>query len=132
MPIQDMSDDQLAEFIGTAVRAAFENHPCRYRPSPERVDHVFGMVSDIGDGDPDRGVEVIRRIHTWAKKRIAIDEECMANHRFTSKLRTVSDGVLTKFLAFVLWGGLAIGLFMLVLGAAAKMLPEVVTMLRLH
>lgn len=116
-------EDIVAKATVRAVRAALVDHPCRYRPAPETVDHVFGMLADIGDGDTRRGVEVVRRIHTWAAKRIEHEEEFSANHKFVTKLRTVGGGVMSQVLAMSIWAGVALGMLALALTAAFKVLP---------
>lgn len=118
-----LTREQLAGIVTEAVREAMGDHPCRYRPSPELVDHVFGMVNDLGDGDTRRGVETIRKIHTWAVKRIEKDEEFTANHRLMTTLRGAGNSVAFSLARAFVWISLAVSIGALVIFFGGKLAP---------
>ncbi len=98
--------------IVEAVREAMGDHPCRYTSlTPQQLDHVVGMLTDIGDGDLRRGVEIVRVNHKWVMNRIVDDGEFAANHELVSSIRKSMSGVgghIAKGIAWVLIVGLAV------------------------
>lgn len=103
----EISEDRLIEIVGVAVKqgiiAAKVNHVCRYDYDPNEIDHVMGMVADMGDGDRRRGVETLRSIHLWAMKRISKDESYEANHRLMTTLREAGGTVVFKLAQVFVW-----------------------------
>ena len=91
--------------IVEAVREALADHPCRYKLSPQQVDHVVGMLTDIGDGDLRRGVEIVRVNHKWVMDRAADakDAECSANHELVSAIRRGMGSVGMHLAKGVAW-----------------------------
>jgi hypothetical protein len=88
-----------------AVREALADHPCRYELSPQQVDHVVGMLADIGDGDLRRGVEIVRVNHKWVMDRAADakDAEYSANHELVSAIRRGMGSVGMHLAKGVAW-----------------------------
>lgn len=88
-----------------AVREALADHPCRYELSPQQVDHVVGMLTDIGDGDLRRGVEIVRVNHKWVMDRAADakDAEYSANHELVSAIRRGMGSVGMHLAKGVAW-----------------------------
>jgi len=103
----EISEERLIEIVGVAVKngiaAAKVNHTCRYDYEPQMVDHVMGMVEDMGDGDHRRGVETLRAIHLWAMKRISKDEAYEANHRLVTTFREAGGTVIFKLAQVFVW-----------------------------
>lgn len=91
--------------IVEAVREALADHPCRYKLSPQQVDHVVGMLTDIGDGDLRRGVEIVRVNHKWVMDRAADakDAEYSANHELVSAIRRGMGSVGMHLAKGVAW-----------------------------
>jgi replication-associated recombination protein RarA len=91
--------------IVEAVREALADHPCRYELSPQQVDHVVGMLADIGDGDLRRGVEIVRVNHKWVMDRAADakDAEYSANHELVSAIRRGMGSVGMHLAKGVAW-----------------------------
>lgn len=98
--------------IVEAVREALGDHPCRYTSlTPQQLDHVVGMLTDIGDGDMRRGVEIIRMNHKWLKDRLVDDEEYTANHELVSSIRKGLSGVgghVAKAIAWAVIVGISV------------------------
>lgn len=70
---------QLEEIIErAAVRGAEKAlHQCRFQFEDQEVrqiEHVVGMVKDLGNGSIDRGAEVIRKHHDWVGKRMKLSD----------------------------------------------------------
>jgi len=113
------------EEIIAAVREGLSNHPCRYVSlTPQQLDHVVGMLSDIGDGDLRKGVEIVRTNHKWVVDRAedSKDAEYTANHELVSAIRRgmanvgghVARGIawaVIAGLAALVWVGFKIKLF---------------------
>lgn len=103
----EISEERLIEIVSAAVergvRSATESHVCRYDYDPNEIDHVMGMVADMGDGDRRRGVETLRSIHLWAMKRISKDESYEANHRLMTALREAGGTVVFKLAQVFVW-----------------------------
>lgn len=109
-----LTEERLTELMALAVKKGLGDHPCRYLLDPRTVDHVMGMLSDIGDGDLRRGVEIVRENHKWICNRLEKDKEYTANHGFVSKLRGASENTLMRFVSLALLGILvvtAVGVF---------------------
>lgn len=122
-----MSEERLGELIAQAVKKGLGDHPCRYFLTPRELDHVIGMISDLGDGDLRRGVELIRENHRRVNMRFdpELDEEYTANHKWVSSVRAVSNTTLSKFLGMAFLGlmvATALGLAMIF---GAKIAPVV-------
>lgn len=103
----EISEERLIDIVGTAVargiKAAKINHTCRYEYDPNEIDHVMGMVADMGDGDRRRGVETLRAIHLWAIKRVAKDEAYEANHKLVTTFREAGGTVIFKLAQVFVW-----------------------------
>lgn len=91
--------------IVEAVREALADHPCRYELSPQQMDHVVGMLTDIGDGDLRRGVEIVRVNHKWVMDRAADAKgaEYSANHELVSAIRRGMGSVGMHLAKGVAW-----------------------------
>lgn len=103
----------LQEVVKEGMKEALGDHPCRYTSlSPQQLDHVIGMLTDVGDGDLRRGVEVVRVNHKWVMDRAdeERDAEYTANHELVSAIRKGLSNVgghIAKGIAWVLIAGLA-------------------------
>lgn len=61
---------QLEEIISASVAKAVEKK-CRFPISDEHANetsHLFGMFSDIGDGDLSKGIEEVRKNHSYVAR----------------------------------------------------------------
>ena len=103
----------LQEAIKEGMKEALGDHHCRYTSlNPQQLDHVVGMLTDIGDGDLRRGIEVVRVNHKWVMDRAAEakDAEYTANHELVSAIRKGMSNVgghIAKGVAWALIAGLA-------------------------
>ena len=102
------------EDIIAAIQAALVDHPCRFDLSPKDVDHLIGMVTDIGEGSIRAGVERMRRHHLWLVDRLKVDAEFSANHAAMTGARDVASTFGKKLALF--------GMFVITLMIAAAML----------
>lgn len=118
-----MSEPLTRDDVVAAVKEALGNHPCRYTAlTPQQLDHVVGMLTDIGDGDLRRGVEIVRTNHKWILRRAEHDAEYAANHDLVSSVRRNMGGVgghIAKGIAWALVVALAV---LLLLGVKAYIL----------
>lgn len=120
---------QLArEEIISAVYEALRNHPCRFDVGPKEVDHLVGMVVDIGaaaTGDPEgsfrAGVEQLRKAHLWLIDRIKHDNEYTENHKAMSAARDLAGSFGNKLAHFVMWVFVCIVAVALVLTGWSKL-----------
>lgn len=115
----------LQEVVRDGMKEALGDHPCRYTSlSPQQLDHVIGMLTDVGDGDLRRGVEVVRVNHKWVMSRVdeERDAEYTANHELVSAIRKglssvgghVARGIawaIVAGLALLVWLGIKVKLF---------------------
>jgi hypothetical protein len=99
-----ISEERLTELLTLAVKRGLGDHPCRYLIDPRTVDHVVGMLTDIGDGDLRRGIEIVRTNHKWVCARVEMDEECAENHRLMTWVRGIVKGVGGKLATGFVWG----------------------------
>lgn len=112
------------EAIVQAVKLALADHPCRYDLSPQQLDHLIGMVSDVGDGDLRKGVERLRANHQWLRWRTEErrSEEYLNNHELVSAVRRGLGNISTNIgravvwalimgIAILLWVGFKVELF---------------------
>ena len=98
--------------IVEAMQEALGKHPCRYTLTPDQVAQISGMLTDIGDGDVWRGVEIVRVNHKWVMNRAEEirDAEYTANHELVSAIRKGMSGVgahIAKGIAWLLIVGMA-------------------------
>jgi len=117
----EIDEGRLVALIRTTVecsiKTGIEAHICRYDYDPNEIDHIMGMVSDIGDGDRRRGIETLRVIHLWTMKRISKDEAYEANHRLITTFREAGGSVVFKLAQVFVWAcmvvtvGTALALF---------------------
>ena len=107
-----LSREDLSEIVEEAVRKALSTHVCRFTINPGEVEHLRGMLSDLGEGDFRRGVERARQGHLWLVTRIGDkDSEYSENHRWVSRMRArvdqaslwIARGIVTAFLGLVLY-----------------------------
>lgn len=103
----------IQEAVKEGLKEALGDHPCRYTSlNPQQLDHVVGMLTDIGDGDLRRGIEVVRVNHKWVMDRAdeERDAEYTANHELVSAIRkglSNVGGYIAKGIAWALIAGLA-------------------------
>jgi len=116
------------EEIISAVQDALKNHPCRFDVTSKEVDHLVGMVIDIGaaatgeaDGSFRAGVEQLRKAHLWLIDRMELDEEYTANHSMWSKVRCVLGGFADKLAHILLWALVGLLIFSLFVMGAVKL-----------
>ncbi len=52
------------------IKEEFDNHVCRSFSEDElkELGHALGMVSDLGDGNINKGIETTRENHKWLKQ----------------------------------------------------------------
>jgi len=120
-----ISEERLVALMAQAVRMALGDHPCRFQHEPRHVDHVMGMISDVGEGDSRAGVETIRVHHKKLRERFdpEVDKEYTANHKMMTGIRKVAESSLSKFFGFTFIALIVVtslGLFMLF---SAKLQP---------
>lgn len=115
------------EDIVSAVHEALKNHPCRFDVRPKDVDHLIGMVIDIGaaatgdaEGSFRAGVEQLRKGHLWLIERLKHDEEYSANHAIWTRIRKVFGSFADKLAYIFLWGLLALFIFSLAVFGLSK------------
>ena len=83
-----LTREEIAAIVKEAVIAAIADHPCRYDLKPSELEHMKGMMIDVGDGELRRGIEQCRKGHIWLIERIdEKDPEYAENHRMMTKLR---------------------------------------------
>ena len=123
----EMSEERLVEIVRVTVergiKSGIENHVCRYGYDPNEIDHIMGMVSDIGDGDRRRGVETLRSIHLWAMKRIARDEAYEANHRLVTTFREAGGSVIFKLAQVFVWTCMIVSIGTAIIFFGSKVTP---------
>lgn len=123
----EISEERLIEIVGTAVaqglKAAKINHTCRYDYDPNEIDHVMGMVADMGDGDRRRGVETLRAIHLWAIKRVAKDEAYEANHKLVTTFREAGGSVIFKLAQVFVWSCIVVSIGTALIFFGGKIAP---------
>lgn len=107
-----LTREELSEIVEAAVRRAVETHVCRFTINPGEVEHIRGMLSDLGEGDLRRGVERSRQDHIWLLSRISEhDAEYTENHRWVSRMRQRAEaattwlarGLVMAFLGLILY-----------------------------
>lgn len=104
-----MTKDEIVE----AVKTALGSHPCRFDIDPKELDHLIGVVIDLGDGSLREGIETLRHNHLWLRDRREKerDKEYTANHVMMTKIRDGSQSLITtiaKGLAMAIIIGLAV------------------------
>ena len=107
--------DFTKEELVAAMQEALLKHPCRFDIDPKDIDHILGMITDVGEGSLRAGIERLRRHHNWLIERLARDDEYSANHEamtgargvaseFGKKLALFAMTVLTLLIAAALLG----------------------------
>ena len=116
------------EQIVAAVQEALGNHPCRFDVTSKEVDHLVGMVIDIGaaatgeaEGSFRAGVEQLRKGHLWLIDRIENDEEYTENHKAMSNARDLAGSFSKKLFHFSMWVLVGVIALALVLTGAVKL-----------
>lgn len=122
--------DLTKEEIVAAVREAMSDHPCRYDVCPKDVDHIVGMILDIGKGDLRAGIECLRQHHLWMIDRLERDEEFAANHEAISGLRSVTRTFGEKVAHAAMWVIMFLCAFALVALGTSKGGYNITDMLR--
>ena len=93
--VVQVSPEQLKTIVADAVKSGLTD--CVTCPIPldmhQEVGHIFGMMRDVGDGNVERGVEVVRH-----------------NHEYVAGLRAMTKTLFNKaFMAVVALGLAAVG-----------------------
>lgn len=99
-----LSEERIVSLIRLGIRQGIAEHVCRYSQPPADVDHIMGMIADIGDGDHRRGVEVQRAVFLWALERMQKEEEYEANHKMVSTFRQAGNSVAMQLAKAFVWG----------------------------
>lgn len=99
-----LDEERIVLLVRRGVRQAIAEHACRYSAAPADVDHIMGMIADIGDGDHRRGVEVQRTVFLWALERMKKEEEYEANHKMVSTFRQAGNSVAMQLAKAFVWG----------------------------
>ena len=104
-----MTKDEIVD----AVKTALGSHPCRFDIDPKEIDHLIGVVIDLGDGSLREGIETLRHNHLWLRDRREKerDKEYSANHVMMTKIREGSESMISTVANGLAWAiivGLAI------------------------
>ena len=94
--------DALIALIQTTIREELKDH-CRLPitdTEAKQASHVFGVLSDLGDGKLESGIEVTRENHKWLKQ-VRERSNTASAILFGLVILTVGGGLLSA-----LWMGL--------------------------
>jgi len=97
-----ITKSQLEELISGLVKKAYSDH-CRFPVSDDQAkeaSHIFGMVTDVGDGDLSKGVEEMRKNHNYVKK-LRDKGDKFSTYFFMIIIAALTGGVLKS-----IWEGL--------------------------
>lgn len=86
---------QLEDIISSSVKKAIEKK-CRFPISDQHANetpHLYGMFTDIGDGDLSKGIEESRKNHTYIKK-IRAKSDKFSTYVFMIIVAAVAGGLL--------------------------------------
>lgn len=124
-----ISEERLVALMAQAVRVALGDHPCRFHHEPRHIDHVMGMIADVGGGDGRAGVETIREHHKRLSERFSpeVDEEYTANHKMMTGIRKAAENSISKFFGFAFIGIIvvtSIGMAMIFLSKVGPILGQ--------
>lgn len=99
-----LDEERIVALVRLGIKQGIAEHVCRYSQPPSDVDHIMGMITDIGDGDHRRGVAVQRAVFLWALERMQKEEEYEANHKMVSTFRQAGNSVAMQLAKAFVWG----------------------------
>lgn len=88
-------------------------HICRIPCTDQQaraLGHQAGMLADVGQGDPDHGVEIQRKCLEWTVDRMSYDKEYIPNHQLVSWVRRWWYNCRNVLGNMLMWGLLLITL----------------------
>lgn len=100
-----LSKNDLVEIIRTVVRGELDNykHTCRFaitEKEAEQVSHYMSMMTDLGDGELDKGVRLIQKNHEWLK------ETREKSNKIVNVFLLTITGAVASALIYTLWEGI--------------------------